>query len=53
MKRKMFIIAIIINFHYVTLNTSSGNIFKQLLNHWWDFDDGDTNNNQRNDDRGE
>lgn len=38
MKRKLFIIAIIINFHYVTLNTSRGNVFEQLLEHWLDVD---------------
>lgn len=46
MKRELFVIAIIINFHYVTLNTLRGNVFEQLLKHWLESD-GDDNFERR------
>ena len=41
MKRELFVIAIIINFHYVTLNTLRGNVFEQLLKDWLESDGND------------
>lgn len=40
MKRELFIISIIINFHFVTSNIARINIFEQVLKYWTDLDDG-------------
>ena len=34
MKRELFIISIIINFHFVTLNMAHINIFEGFLKYW-------------------
>lgn len=40
MKRELFIISIIINFHIVTPNIAGINVFERLLKYWTDLDDG-------------